>query len=134
MTVVLPSPVSPPLLGRRLTEMHTCWVHEVTHTHKHTPCMYMFVIHACTHTIVQRNTTYTVLSQLPSTPLGYSTHQCLHTEPHTHNSMEVASPLGSGTKPGLLHVLCCPAYSASIWPAVAIRNDKLTIARQDWCW
>lgn len=35
MTVVLPSPVSPSLLGRRLTETHTYWAHRVTHKYTH---------------------------------------------------------------------------------------------------
>lgn len=61
MTVVLPSPVSPPLLGRRLTEARTYWAHKVTHQlpSPHV-CIYTF-IHTCTHT----NTPYTVYNCSP---------------------------------------------------------------------
>ncbi len=41
MTVVLPGPVSPSLLGRRLTETHTYWAHK--HTHHACTCTRSFI-------------------------------------------------------------------------------------------
>lgn len=64
------------LPGRRLTETHTSWAH------KNTPCAiftYTF-IHACTHTIAPRNTTYTVPSHL--FPLKGTVHSRAYTQSH----------------------------------------------------
>lgn len=74
MTIVLPSPVSPLLLGRRLMETHTYQSHKVTHYHT-TPCMCMYTfIH--THT----NTPCTVHSQL--FPLKRTVHTSIYTQGH----------------------------------------------------
>lgn len=76
MTVVLPSPVSPPLPGRRLTESAHLLAPQT-----HTPCMYMYTfIHACTHTIAQRKNTYTEHSQL--FPLKGTVHTSAYTQSH----------------------------------------------------
>ena len=95
MTVVLPSPVSPPLWGRRLTETHLLSPQNTrthTHTHTHTHTMHVHVhIHSSmhTHTIAQRHTTtYTVPSQLFR--LKATVHSSART--HRHNSTAVASP------------------------------------------
>lgn len=116
MTIVLPSPVSPQLLGRHLTDAHTFLRPTKSHTCK---CMYT-LIHTHTKTLFIVN----------------CSHTSIYTQVHIYNSTAVASSISSGTKPWLLCVCVfhCPAYSVSIWPTVPVRNDELTIARQDWCW
>lgn len=84
MTIVLPSPVSPQLLGRHLTDAHTFLRPTKSHTCK---CMYT-LIHTHTKTLFIVN----------------CSHTSIYTQVHIYNSTAVASSISSGTKPWLLCV------------------------------
>ena len=121
MTVFLSCPVSPPKPGRHLTEMHAYWAHKVTHKHKHHECTVQVCNHPCMRAEMHKEPPLVLDSQFfPLKGIAQTS--------------AYISPSGSKRKPPLPHVIRCLARSVSIWPTVAIRNDRLTIGRQDWCW